>query len=400
MIRSLRLVWTHRPSRAVALTFSLVSVFIGSWFARIPEVQAALGLSEATLGLVLLGMPLGTLAVMPLTGWLVPRWGAGPVTFGTSLVQGLPFLFLPLATSAGSLAGLLFAAGALNGALNVAMNARANAVEEARGASILSTCHGFFSLGGMVGAGVGSGAAALSLPLGAHFAILVVGAAAVVGLHHRALTGGPSRRAPGPVVAVPPPALAGPAALLFCVLLAEGAVSNWSAVYLRKGLGASAGVAGLGYAAFSGAMALGRLHGDRLLERVATPRVVRTGAAGAALGLGTGVLLGHPAAGIAGFFVQGLGFAVLVPVLFRAAARTPGLAPGTSIAAVATAGYVGLFTGPPLLGVVADALSLSWAMGVGAALAGLVALGAGPALRRAGAASRSDAPPPTDATAT
>jgi MFS family permease len=395
MIRSLRLVWTHRPSRAVALTFSLVSLFVGSWFARIPEVQAALGLSEATLGLVLLGMPLGTLAMMPLTGWLVPRWGAGPVTFAAGLVQGLPFLFLPLATSAPSLAGLLGAAGALNGTLNVAMNARANAVEEARDVSILSTCHGFYSVGGMVGAGVGSGAAALSLSFEGHFAVLVGAAAAVLLLHRRALMGGPARRAPGPVFATPPPALGGLAALLFCVLLAEGAVSNWSAVYLRTGLGASPGVAGLGYAAFSGAMALGRLHGDRLLERVATARVVQVGAAGAALGLGAGVLLAHPAAGIAGFFVQGLGFAVLVPVLFRAAARTPGLAPGASIAAVATAGYVGLFTGPPLLGVVADTLGLSWALGLVAVLAGLVALGAGPALRRAAAEAAPDAPAAT-----
>jgi len=376
----------HRPSRAVALSFGLVSLFIGGWFARIPEVQAALGLSEAGLGLVLLGMPLGTLAIMPLAGWLVPRWGAGPVTFATSLAQGLPFLFLPLAQSALSLAGLLFAAGAMNGTLNVAMNTRANAVEDARDVSILSTCHGFFSIGGMIGAGVGSGAAALSLSLGGHFAILVATATAVVLPHRGAFTAGPTRRNPGPVFAVPPPALAGLAALLFCVLLAEGAVSNWSAVYLRKGLGASAGVAGLGYAAFSGAMALGRLHGDRILERFPTSRVVQTGAALAAAGLGGAVLLAHPVAGIAGFFVQGLGFSVLVPVLFRAAARTPGLAPGTSIAAVATAGYVGLFTGPPLLGFIADHLSLSWAVAVVAAFAGVVALAAGPTLRRPTAA--------------
>src|SRR6056297_334594 len=96
MIASLRTVWTHPPSRAVALVFALVSIFVGSWFARIPEVQAALGLSEATLGLVLLGMPVGTLAVMPLTGWLVARWGAGTVTLVAALGQGLPFLLLPV----------------------------------------------------------------------------------------------------------------------------------------------------------------------------------------------------------------------------------------------------------------------------------------------------------------
>lgn len=382
MITSLRTVWTHRPSRAVALVFSLVSIFVGSWFARIPEVQSTLDLSEATLGLVLLGMPVGTLTVMPLTGWLVPRWGAGPVTFVAALGQGLPFLFLPLVRASIPLAGVLFGVGLFNGTLNVAMNARANAVEETRDTAIMSTCHGFFSIGGMVGAGIGSAAAAIALPLGWHFALLLGGAGMVVFTHREALLDGPRTRQAGPVFAVPPPALAGLAALLFCILFAEGAVSNWSAVYLRKGLGTSAGVAGLGYAAFSGAMAIGRLYGDRILERFATNQVVQTGAAIATVGLGLGVLLAHPISGIAGFFVQGIGFAVLVPVLYRTAARTPGMAPGSSIAAVATAGYVGLFAGPPLLGFIADGIGLSWAIGLVAILAGVVAVSAGPVLRQ------------------
>ncbi len=383
MISSLRTIWGHRSSRAIALTFSLLSVFIGSWFARIPEVKAALDLSEAALGVVLLGMPMGTLSVMPLAGWLVPRWGAGPVAFATALTQGLPFLFLPLVESSVALIAVLFGAGVLNGTLNVAMNAQANAIEERRNVSILSTCHGFFSIGGMIGAAIGSSAAAVEMPLGGHFALLVVGGAAVLLLHRTALVDGPTTEQTGPVFAVPSPALAGVALLLFCTLLAEGAVSNWSAVYLREGLGTSAGVAGLGYAAFSGAMAVGRLYGDQILEHVPTSRTVQTGAAVAALGLGTGVLVAHPFSGIAGFFVQGLGLAVLVPVFFRTAARMPGMAPGTSIAAVATAGYVGLFSGPPLLGFVAETLSLSSAMGLVAGLVGLIALGAGPVLQHA-----------------
>jgi len=385
MFTSLRTVWGHRASRAVALIFSLVSIFIGSWFARIPKVQTDLGLSESALGLVLLGMPAGTLLVMPLTGWLVARWGAGPVTFGAALGQGIPFLGLPVVGSGMGLGGLLFAAGAVNGTLNVAMNARANAVEEAREAAIMSTCHGFFSLGGMVGAGVGSAAAAMALPLEWQFAALIGLGGLVVLLHRDVLLGGPATKQTDPAFAVPPRSLLGLAALLFFILLAEGAVSNWSAVYLRKGLGASAGVAGLGYAAFSAAMAVGRLHGDRLLERFSAREVVPVGALVACLGLGTGVLIAHPVSGIAGFFMQGLGFAVLVPVLYRTAARTPGLAPGTSLAAVASAGYVGLFTGPPLLGFVAETVGLSGAIGLVAVLAGAVALGAGPVLRRTGA---------------
>lgn len=386
MFASLRVVWSHPPSRAVALVFSLVSIFIGSWFARIPEVQSTLGLTESALGLVLLGMPLGTLLVMPITGWVVARWGAGPVTLVAALIQGLPFVFLAGVGSGIALAAVLFAAGVLNGTLDVAMNARANAVEERRDTAIMSTCHGFFSIGGMIGAGVGSGAAALAVPLGWQFVGLVGVGATIVLVHWRELVEGPTTQRAGAVFAVPSPALAGLAALLFCILLAEGAVSNWSAVYLRKGLGATPGVAGLGYAAFSGAMALGRLHGDCLLDRFATRRLVRAGALVAALGLGVGVLIAHPISGIAGFFVQGLGFAVLVPVLYRTAAQTPGMAPGSSIAAVASAGYVGLFTGPPLLGVVADTVGLSGAIGLVAGLAGVVAAAAGPVLQRSGAA--------------
>ena len=382
MIASIRTIWVHPSSRGVALVFALLSVYVGSWFARIPEVQAALGLTEAKLGLVLLGMPLGTLLVMPLSGWLVARWGAGRVTLITGLGQGVPFLFLSVVESGTGLVLVLLGAGVVNGVLNVAMNARANAVEEARGTAIMSTCHGFFSLGGMLGAGVGSVAAALSLPLGGQFAGLIGLGALVMYLHREALLkGGDSRRA-GAVFAVPSSALVGLAVLLFCILLGEGAVSNWSAVYLRKALGAGAGVAGLGYAAFSAAMALGRLYGDRLLQRFETRWLVQGGALLAAFGLGAGVLLAHPVSGIAGFFVQGIGFSVLVPVLYRTAARTPGMAPGASIAAVASAGYVGLFTGPPLLGFVADTVGLSGAIGLVALLAGIVAIGAGPVLRR------------------
>ena len=395
MIASLRTVWTHPPSRAVALVFALVSIFVGSWFARIPEVQAALGLSEATLGLVLLGMPVGTLAVMPLTGWFVARWGAGTVTLVAALAQGLPFLLLPVVGHALSLGGVLFGVGLVNGTLNVAMNARANAVEERRESAIMSTCHGFFSIGGMVGAGVGSAAAAVGLPMGGQYLFLIGGGALIVVTHRSGLLAGDDGHATGPVFAVPSSALLGLALLLFCILLAEGSVSNWSAVYLRNGLGASPGIAGLGYGAFSAAMALGRLHGDRLLERHEAGRVVQVGALLAAGGLGAGVLVGHPLAGIAGFFVQGLGFAVLVPAVYRAATQASEMAPGASIAAVASAGYIGLFTGPPLLGFVADGVGLPGAIGVVALLAAIVALGAGPVFARVGGRNRRRVERPT-----
>jgi fucose permease len=277
------------------------------------------------------------------------------------------------ASNSWTLAAGLLLVGLTDGVLNVAMNARANAVEDARGTPILSTCHGFFSVGGMLGAGIGSATAALGIPLGASLVGIGLVGVAVIGAHRHGLLDGLSTLSAGPVVALPNRALLGLALLAFCVLLCEGAVSNWSAVYLRNGLGTSAAVAALGYASFSFAMAIGRFYGDRLTGRFGARRVVQIGGLLAAFGLWGGALVGHPVAALLGFALMGLGYATLIPVLFRAAAQAPGLAPGTSLAAVASAGYLGLFVGPPALGGVADGWGLSWVIGLLAVLSAFVA---------------------------
>lgn len=389
MRNALRVIWSDRPSRAVALVFAFISTLFGTWLARIPEAQNALGLSEAELGWALLGAPVGMLGVMPVAGWLIARWGAGRVTVAAALACAIVFSGPGWATSGWTLALALGTIGVADGTLNVAMNARANVVEERRGTPILSTCHGFFSVGGMLGAGLGSVTAALDVPL--PWTLVGVGlvGGAVVFAHRDGLTSGRRTASVGPVFALPTKALAGLALLAFCVLLSEGAVSNWSAVYLRNGLGASAAVAGLGYACFSLTMALGRFYGDRAVSRFGAQTVVQGGAAAASVGLVTAILVAHPVAGVLGFAVMGLGYAALVPVLFRAASRTPGLAPGTSLAAVASAGYLGLFLGPPALGGVAEAWGLAWTVGIVAALSAFVAVGAGRVLQPTPATARS-----------
>jgi MFS family permease len=377
MRAALRTVWTHPPSRAVALVFAFVSTLYGTWLARIPEAQNALGLSEAALGAALLGAPVGMIAVMPVAGWMIARWGAGRVTLGSALAFAAALSAPAWAWNGLSLAAGLGLIGMTDGVLNVAMNARANTIESRRETPIMSSCHGFFSVGGMVGAGLGSVTAALAVPLTVALAgVGLAGGMMVLGIR-TALTVGTETRSPGPVFAVPSRSLIGLAALVFCILLNEGAVSNWSAVYLRNGLGASAGVAGLGYAAFSCTMALGRFYGDRITERLGAPTVVRRGALLAAAGLAGALAVGHPIAALVGFAAMGLGYASLIPILFRSAAQMPGLAPGTSLAAVAGVGYLGLFAGPPALGGIAEAWGLSWIVGIMAVLSALVAALAG-----------------------
>jgi MFS family permease len=377
MQTALHIVWSHRPSRAVALVFAFVSTLYGTWLARIPAVQNALGLSEAALGWALLGAPVGMVAVMPVASWMIGRWGAGRVTLGSALAFAAALSAPAWAWSGPSLAVGLGLIGVTDGVLNVSMNARANTVEAGRNAPILSTCHGFFSVGGMVGAGIGSVTAVFDVPLTAALAGVGLAGALVVWYNRTALIAGSDARSTGPTFAVPSRSLVGLALLVFCILLNEGAVSNWSAVYLRNGLGASAAVAGLGYAAFSCTMALGRFYGDRVTARFGAPAVVRGGALVATGGLAGALVVGHPVAALAGFAAMGLGYASLIPILFRTAAQMPGLAPGTSLAAVAGVGYLGLFAGPPALGGVADAWGLSWIVGVMAVVSLVVAVAAG-----------------------
>jgi MFS family permease len=168
----------------------------------------------------------------------------------------------------------------------------------------------------------------------------------------------------------PPRALLPLGILAFAGLLVEGAAGDWSAVYLRDELGASAGTAALGFTAFSVTMVAGRLAGDRLVQRFGPAAVVRAGGAVAAGGFAIALLVAHPAAAFAGLACLGAGLSALVPIVFRAGAAMPGIAPGLALAAVSTTGYLGFMAGPPLIGALAELSGLPTALWL------LVALGA------------------------
>ena len=162
--------------------------------------------------------------------------------------------------------------------------------------------------------------------------------------------------------------------LAFFCLVAEGAMADWSAVYLRDTLGTAPAFAATGYAAFSVAMATGRLVGDTLRAKLRAALLVRLSGALAAIGLGAALLTAHPLATLAGFACVGLGLANIVPILFTAAGRTPGGATGTNIAAVASAGYFGFLVGPPVIGFVAQLTTLAGGLGLVVILLALISL--------------------------
>ncbi len=350
---------------------------LGSWVARIPAVQNALRLDDAQLGFALLSTSVGAIIAMPTTGWLVREWGNPRImcVAATVLCASLPLL--PLAPSMPLLMLALFIFGIGFGLLDVSMNVQAVAVEEGYGQPIMSTFHAVFSIGGLLGAasaGLIAGAGVAPLP---HLLTVALVLLVLVAVASRPLLDVRSADGGLPVFAVPPRALFGLGVLSFCVLFGEGAVADWSAVYLENVLDATPAIAATGYAASSLAMAGMRFAGDGLTVRFGAERLVRAGGLVAGLGMTGGLLIGTIPAAVIGFACVGAGLAVAFPIALGAGGRTPGLASGTAIGAVATAGYTGLLVGPPLIGFVSDQVGLRVGLALVAVLCFVTALLAG-----------------------
>jgi len=350
---------------AVMVIFFMNGASLGGWFPRIPQVQRELGLSDGALGVALLGTAVGALLGQPTTAWLIARWGSRRITFLAALALCIALPLPSLAPALPSLLLALAALGAANGILDVAMNVQAVAIERRYHRPIMTTFHGLFSAGGLIGAAIAGVVARQGIGPTPHLlAVAAVLAVVVLLVRPWLLPSDVEVGAAGPAFARPSRALAGLGIVAFCVLLAEGAMADWSAVYLRNTLGATAAFAAIGYAAFSFAMAAGRLTGDWLTARLGPVAIVRLGGVLVALGLGAGLLAGRPLASLLGFAAVGAGLSCAFPVVLSAAGRTPNLSPGAAIAAVATAGYTGFLVGPPLIGFVAQLIGLRLGLGV------------------------------------
>jgi predicted MFS family arabinose efflux permease len=351
---------------AVAVTFIALGVGGGSWATRIPAVQHRIGLSAAELGVALFGLGVGSLISMPIAGMLIARHGSRDVMRATAVLFGASVALLPLSWSLLSLWCALVLFGAASGALDVAMNSHGVAVEHAYGRPILSSLHAAFSAGALVGAALGALAAGRGLDARVHLALvaaLILVSALVTARF--LLPADADRGSAGQRLTLRiPRQLVVVGIVGFLCLLAEGAASDWSAVYLAGPLGASPGAAAIGFAGFAGAMMLGRIAGDRLVIALGEVAVVRAGAVLGAVGMTVGLVAGDTAIAIVAFACLGAGLAGIVPVVLRAAGTHPDVPAGIGLAAVSTAGYTGFLLGPPAIGAIAGVTTLPRALGV------------------------------------
>ena len=370
---------TFRAARiATLMTFFVNGAAFANWVVRIPAVRRDLNLSEGALGAALLGVAVGSLLTMPLTGWMVAKYGSRPL----ARVAGVLFcLVLPLPALAPNLITLALALamiGATSGAMDVSMNAQAVAVEKHYDRPIMSSFHAVFSFGGLAGSAMGGLIAWTGMDPFQHLLLAGAGFALVMlTLTRGMLPPSDDIVEEGPHFARPTRALAALGFIAFCVLLGEGAMADWAAVYLRDTVETGAGLAAAGYAVFSLTMAIGRLVGDRVVERFGPASVVRTGGLFGASGVTLAIAIPSTITALLGFALVGLGFAAIFPVILSTAARTPGLSPSVAIAAMATTGYFGFLAGPPIIGLAAEVTSLRGSLSIVAVLSLVVAMMAG-----------------------
>ncbi|MFC8147273.1 MFS transporter [Streptomyces paradoxus] len=377
---------------ALTVFFALDGFVFAGWVVRIPAIKAQTGASASALGLALLGVSAGAVVTMTLTGRLCRRFGNHRVTVVCAVLLSLSVALPPLTHSVLALGLVLLLFGAAYGGINVAFNSAAVELVAALRRPVMPSFHAAFSLGGMVGAGLGGLVAGVLSPtrhllLLTLVGLLVTAAAGPTLLRHEPpapperelpAEGAPRRldgRTRGLVIVF--------GVIAGCTAYGEGALADWGALHLEQDLHASAGAAAAGYSCFALAMTVGRLTGTTLLERLGRTRTVVAGGTTAAAGMLLGSLAPTLWAALLGYAITGIGLANLFPVAVERAGALAG--PG-GVATASTLGYGGMLLGPPAIGFMADWFTLPAALtsvAVLAAVAAVVGALVGVAARRA-----------------
>ena len=365
----------RRAHVALAVAFVSFGAVDGTWAARLPAIKARLQLDSGRLGIAIFSVSLAATAMLPFAGWLASKRGSrGPILLGLLVTAG-GITAIAFAPSLALLAPSACLLGAGFGIVDVAANAHGVAVERRLQRPVLSALHGAWSLGLLSGSGLAAGMAAAAVGVRVHFPLVAAGVVALAFVFvPRLLPSAEDAAVDTAHFALPRGALALPALLTFCSMFVESATMNWSAVFLAGPAGSSAAVAAGGVVAFSAAMVVARLVGDRLFARWGVAGLARRGGVLTCAGVALALATRAPAPALAGFALVGAGCAALVPALFRVAASAPGVSSGAGIAAVATAGYAGGVVNGPAIGFIARGIGLTGALSLLGVAGGLLAL--------------------------
>lgn len=356
----------QRRQIATRAIFFLAGLGMAAWAPLIPFVKARLGIDDGALGLLLFCLAAGSMAIMPFAGYLIAKLGCRAVLLGAGALLCVDLPLLALLDESLLMGAALGVFGAVNGIMDVAMNSQAIIVERESGQAKMSGFHGFYSLGGIAGAGgvslllLAGLAPAQAIGL---IALLIAILLLIVAGDLLAHGGIGERRRGGARWALAHGKILFIALLCFFVFLTEGAMLDWSALFLHAERGVAKSQAGIGFTLYAVAVACGRLYGDRLIGAIGRFRTLLLGSLCAAAGVLLTVTVPLASAAFGGLMLAGLGIANIVPILFNAVGNQKQVPPGQAFPAVTLVGYLGLLTGPALIGFIANYTSLALAFG-------------------------------------
>jgi predicted MFS family arabinose efflux permease len=368
----------RRARWATAIVFAVHGCVTGSFAARVPWIAGHVGVDVGHLGIALLMPGVGAMLAMPFTGRLAHRYAFPPLVAAT-IAAWCACLVLPsLPTSLVALCAVLLVFGACAGVADMAMNAHGALVEKELGRSVMSSFHGFWSVGVLVGSAISALSSHAGVDTRVQFAV-TAGVLATVGVaaaQQLLAEEADEDAAEPPAFALPTKPVLVIGLVGLCAVFAEQAGTDWSALFIRRELGGSASTAALAVSSFAVAMAVVRLAGDRVVQRLGPVATVRASATCAVAGALLVVLAPDLALGLAGFALLGIGVAVVVPLVFAAAGRI-GPHPARSIAGVAGVAYGSGLVAPGVIGGIASAWSLTTAFCVVGGLVAVMGLSAG-----------------------
>lgn len=359
--------------RAVVAAFALNGFLFGAWAARVPAFKDAFELQPGILGMLLLALAGGAIVSFPFAGALVERWGASRLTICCAWFYAPALVLTALSPNSIVLGITLFLFGASHGAMDVAMNGWGAQVEKRLGKDLMPVFHAMFSLGAGLGAGSGYLFARFHYTTLTHFAVVAIAGTAIAGF--LMLRGADNTRptqssAPSqPLIALPSGSMLLVGLIAFSSSMGEGAMADWSAIFLRVVTEVSEAEAALGYAAFSTTMVLTRLAGGVIVEYLGAVKTTRLSGMTALVGIATVLIAKTLTPTLFGFALIGVGYAIVMPLVFSKAANDPSMRPGPAIASVATLGYGGLLLGPPIVGFIAQLTDLRFSFAALALLA-------------------------------
>jgi MFS family permease len=360
----------RRHRFAVLAVFFVCGFIFANYASRLPDIELKYNLSHALLGKILLCGAIGALSAMPFAGWLTVRFGSRQITAFSAIFFALMVCLMPMLPNFWALGAVFIVLGFANGALDIAMNSQAVAVEKMYERPLMSSFHGAFSVGTLAGALGATVFTKFGANLSQHFTsvggiALVIAIWAAQNLVKDDLK---SEAKENTKFQLPNRALAGLGLIAFCCMLGEGAMADWTTIYMHQTLGFDTGTAPLGYAAVTAAMTLGRLFGDNIIQRFGNQKVLIACSVLAFSGLLMVLLTTDIVLSILGFFVVGLGISIVVPIAYSVGGNAKGLPSGVGLAMITTIGYAGFVIGPPTIGFLADAFSLQKALGFVAGL--------------------------------